>query len=50
MRRQKKQYASPRHPWQAERIKEEMDLVKRYGLKNKKEVWFREKQGYFIRP
>ncbi|HVL47160.1 MAG TPA: 30S ribosomal protein S4 [Candidatus Thermoplasmatota archaeon] len=32
-------YETPSHPWQAQRIKEERDLVKKYGLKNKTEVW-----------
>jgi len=39
MKRQKKQYQKPKHPWQATRITEEATLVKNYGLKNKKEVW-----------
>ena len=32
-------YTGPSHPWDGERIKEEKDLVKKYGLKNKKELW-----------
>ncbi len=35
----RKKYRSPTHPWRAERIKEENELVKKYGLKNKREVW-----------
>jgi small subunit ribosomal protein S4 len=35
----RKSYETPRHPWQAERIASEADLVKTYGLRNKKEVW-----------
>lgn len=35
----RKLYETPNHPWQAARIKEEKDLVKKYGLKNKTEVW-----------
>ncbi|RME55299.1 30S ribosomal protein S4 [Candidatus Woesearchaeota archaeon] len=38
-RKQRKKYNTPRHPWEAERIKEERELMKEYGLKNKKEVW-----------
>ncbi len=38
-RRSKKIYAKPRHPWQAERIEEEKKIVKKHGLKNKKELW-----------
>ncbi len=32
-------YETPNHPYQGERIAEEGDLVGRYGLKNKEEVW-----------
>ncbi|MEM0449690.1 MAG: 30S ribosomal protein S4 [Methanomassiliicoccales archaeon] len=32
-------YDTPSHPWQGERIKEEHDLVKEFGLKNKRELW-----------
>lgn len=39
MRRQKKQYQKPGHPWQGERITEEKGITGRYGLKNKKEIW-----------
>ncbi|MDI6916810.1 MAG: 30S ribosomal protein S4 [Thermoplasmatales archaeon] len=35
----RKKYESPTHPWQADRIKEENGLIKKYGLKNKREVW-----------
>lgn len=35
----RKKYETPSHPWQAARIKEEKDLVRKYGLKNKREVW-----------
>src|ERR1051325_744371 len=35
----RKKYETPNHPWQAARIKEEADLVKKYGLKNKTEIW-----------
>jgi small subunit ribosomal protein S4 len=38
-RRLKKKYDTPSHPWQGERIKEEKELMIKYGLKNKKEVW-----------
>ena len=27
------------HPWQGQRIKEDNEILKQYGLKNKKEVW-----------
>jgi len=32
-------YETPNHPYQGERIAEEADLVGRYGLKNKEELW-----------
>lgn len=39
MRRIRKKYQSPKHLWQGERIKEEIQLAKEYGLANKKEIW-----------
>jgi small subunit ribosomal protein S4 len=35
----RKSYETPKHPWQAARIASEVELVKAYGLRNKKEVW-----------
>jgi small subunit ribosomal protein S4 len=35
----RKTYETPRHPWEGERIREERELMRRYGLKNKREVW-----------
>ena len=35
----RKTYETPKHPWEAERIKEEWELKKKYGLKNKREIW-----------
>ncbi|WP_435194084.1 30S ribosomal protein S4 [Natronomonas sp. EA1] len=32
-------YETPNHPFQGERISEEADLLGRYGLKNKEELW-----------
>ncbi|MBP2251709.1 small subunit ribosomal protein S4 [Halarchaeum solikamskense] len=32
-------YETPNHPYQGERIAEESDLLSRYGLKNKQELW-----------
>ena len=34
-----KRYETPNHPYQGERIDEESDLLSRYGLKNKEELW-----------
>ena len=35
----RKKYVTPSHPWQADRIKAENELIKKYGLKNKREIW-----------
>ncbi len=35
----RKSYDTPKHPWQAARMAGEVELVKKYGLRNKKEVW-----------
>ena len=35
----RKKYVTPSHPWQADRIKAENELKKKYGLKNKREIW-----------
>ncbi|NIA09898.1 MAG: 30S ribosomal protein S4, partial [Nitrospiraceae bacterium] len=35
----RKKYETPSHPWEAERIEREKELVQKYGLKNKKEIW-----------
>lgn len=35
----RKVYQKPSHPWEEERIKEEDDYIRHYGLKNKKEYW-----------
>jgi small subunit ribosomal protein S4 len=35
----RKKYETPSHPWEAERIERERDLMHKYGLKNKREVW-----------
>ncbi len=39
MLRKKKKYLKPRTLYQAGRIKEENALVKKYGLRNKREIW-----------
>jgi len=35
----RKKYEPPSHPWQAVRMSEEVELVKKYGLRNKRELW-----------
>ena len=35
----RRKYETPAHPWEGERIKEENELLMKYGLKNKQELW-----------
>ncbi|HDM22505.1 MAG: 30S ribosomal protein S4 [Methanomicrobia archaeon] len=35
----RKKYDTPPHPWQKDRIERENELLKKYGLKNKREIW-----------
>jgi len=35
----RKMYARPRTPWQTERIAGEVEVIKAYGLRNKRELW-----------
>ena len=35
----KKKYNTPKHPWKQDRIESEREFIKKYGLKNHKEVW-----------
>lgn len=39
MRKLKRKYSGPGHPWKIARIEEESALQKEYGLKNKREIW-----------
>ena len=38
-RRLKKKYKKPKHPFQKERIIEELEFLGKYGLRNKREFW-----------
>lgn len=38
-RRLKKKYKKPKHPFQKERIMEELEFLGKYGLRNKREYW-----------
>lgn len=38
-RKIRRKYSFPSHPWQKARIEEENELLKKYGLKNKTEIW-----------
>ncbi|MEB3861974.1 MAG: 30S ribosomal protein S4 [Desulfurococcales archaeon] len=35
----RKKWEGPKHPWIKERLQREIELVGKYGLKNKREVW-----------
>ncbi|MDD3493249.1 MAG: 30S ribosomal protein S4 [Candidatus Thermoplasmatota archaeon] len=35
----RKKYETPTHPWEAERIEREREIIQKYGLKNKREIW-----------
>lgn len=35
----RRKYDKPTFPWEGDRIKMENELIKKYGLKNKKELW-----------
>lgn len=39
MKRQKKKYEKPSQPFSDQRIRKEVRLIGKYGLRNKKEVW-----------
>ena len=39
MKRQRKKYETPVRPWDKERIEKEKDILKNFGLRNKKEIW-----------
>ncbi len=38
-RKQKKKYDTPGHPWQKDRLMEELSLMGQYGLRSKRELW-----------
>jgi len=38
-RRLKKKFKKPRHPFQKERLQEELEFIGKYGLRNKREFW-----------
>jgi small subunit ribosomal protein S4 len=35
----RRKYDMPSHPWQGDRIKSENEIIAKFGLKNKREVW-----------
>ena len=38
-KKQRKKYETPRHPWRADVLAEELKLLGQYGLRNKRELW-----------
>jgi small subunit ribosomal protein S4 len=40
----RRKYESPAQPWEGERIKAENELLQKYGLKNKRELWTAQSQ------
>ncbi|MGQ4892841.1 MAG: 30S ribosomal protein S4 [Candidatus Njordarchaeia archaeon] len=38
-KKQRKKYRTPSHPWQKDRLDEELRLAGEYGLRNKREIW-----------
>jgi small subunit ribosomal protein S4 len=41
-RKPRRKWIGPRHPWIKERLLKEIEIVGRYGLKNKRELWIAE--------
>lgn len=39
IKRNRKQFSTPLKPWEKERINEELKLIGKFGLRNKKEIW-----------
>jgi small subunit ribosomal protein S4 len=44
IKRFKKKYSTPMHPWNATRIKLEAEIRSKYGVANKREIWKMESQ------
>ncbi len=39
IKKQKKKFSKPSHPWQKDRIEAEKEMLKQYGLRRKYEIW-----------
>ncbi|NHI91704.1 MAG: 30S ribosomal protein S4 [Candidatus Lokiarchaeota archaeon] len=39
IKKNRKKYSKPLKPWEKDRINEELKLIGKYGLRNKKEIW-----------
>ncbi len=49
MKRKHKKYSKPKRPYDKARIEEEAEIIKEYGLKNKREIWKAESKINSIR-
>jgi len=43
-KKQRKKFETPRHPWRADVLTEELKLIGQFGLRNKRELWKHETQ------
>ncbi len=41
-KKSRRKWISPGHPWIKERLQEELELMGKYGLRNKREIWVAE--------
>ncbi|ALL02076.1 30S ribosomal protein S9e (S4p) [Pyrodictium delaneyi] len=48
-KRPRKKWEGPKHPWIKERLLREIDLMGKYGLRNKKELWKLETLARYFR-
>ncbi len=48
-RKPRKKWEGPKHPWIKERLERERELMGRYGLRNKKELWKAETLARMLR-
>jgi len=39
-KKSRKRWQGPRHPWKKENLERELSLVGKYGLRNKRELWY----------
>ena len=48
-RKPRKKWEGPKHPWIKERLEREREIMGRYGLRNKKELWIAETMARRLR-
>ena len=41
-KKSRRKWVSPGHPWVKERLQRELELIGKYGLRNKREIWIAE--------